>query len=390
MAGEPRDVAVVLSGGGVNGLLLEIGFLKRLRESELWNRITCFFGASAGALNGCMAALDRLDDLERFVLGLRPEETFRANRLWRLPLLGTHDYVLPRTIAARLGDPVELAIRLREAPAEVVVVVTDVTRWDDDAGHGRRLFERAYSSRHAAPEEMAQAVLASAAISSLVLPVVVGDRIATDGGWVRNFPLGYAYERPEVQLIVAFRYEGRYPIIGLGPLRDLARKLRRYARLPAARALLRELEEATEREERGQPAHIVDTFSRLSRVTMIRNTELEELVAQWRERSVSELRALRADVRELASADPELAERIDRRFAEASFPFEHDRVVPRITVAGGAGGVSLDPGFRNPRPWREEAKRELIETGYELTEKALLANTFLTSRSTETHSGGRY
>ena len=47
-----RDVAVVLSGGGINGLLLELGFLERLRESELWPRVGWFFGSSAGALNG--------------------------------------------------------------------------------------------------------------------------------------------------------------------------------------------------------------------------------------------------------------------------------------------------------------------------------------------------
>src|SRR5438876_11733811 len=142
----------------MNGLLLEVGFLKRLREAELWPRIGWFFGSSAGALNGCMAAVARLDDLESFVLTLKPEETFRANRLWRLPLLGTHDYVLPRTIAERLGDPVEMGRNLAKAPAEVVVIVTDVTadengRAEDD----RRLFEHAYSSRTTPPEVMAQA-----------------------------------------------------------------------------------------------------------------------------------------------------------------------------------------------------------------------------------------
>src|SRR5919197_578336 len=194
-----RDVAVVLSGGGMNGLLLEIGFLKRLRESDLWPRIG-------------------------------------------------------------------------------------------------RLFERAYSSRSTPPEVMAQAVLASAAISALVLPVPVGDRIGTDGGWVRNYPLGYAYERPEVGQIVAFRYRARYPQLGLGSLRSMSKRLRRYSKLPAARKLVAELEEAARREERGQPAHIVDSFSRLSRVAIMRNTALEELVADWREQSVRELRTLREDV----------------------------------------------------------------------------------------------
>src|SRR5439155_18126636 len=118
----------------MNGLLLELGFLERLRESELWPRVGWFFGSSAGALNGCMAALDRLGELEEFLLRLRPEETFRANRLWRLPLLGTHDYVLPRTIGERLGDVVELAEELARAEAEVVAVVTDVTLLDESAG----------------------------------------------------------------------------------------------------------------------------------------------------------------------------------------------------------------------------------------------------------------
>src|SRR5438477_3691621 len=248
-----KDVAVVLSGGAVNGVMMELGFLKRLRESELWPRIGWFFGTSAGALSGCMAALDRLDELEEFLLRLKPEEAFRANRLWRLPLLGTHDYVLPRTIAARLGDPVRMAEELREAPAEVVVIVTDVTLAEGDETDTRRLFERAYSSRETPPAEMAQAVLASAAISALVLPLPVGDRIGTDGGWVRNYPLGYAYDRPEVELIVAFRYVPCYPVLGAGVLRSAAHRLRRYSKLPAARKLVEELDDALDREERGLP-----------------------------------------------------------------------------------------------------------------------------------------
>src|SRR5438067_3604965 len=268
----------------MNAVLMEVGFLKRVRESSLWPRVGVVFGTSAGALAGSMAALDRLEEHEEFLYRLRPEETFRANRLWRLPLLCSHDYVLPQTVADRLGDPVEAARTLASAPVEVVVVVTDVTV--DGDGGGSRLFERSYSSRTTSPEEMAQAVMASAAISALVLPQVVGDRVATDGGWVRNYPLGYAYERPDVELIVGFRYEPRYPILGEGMLSAVTQRLRRYARLPAARALHAELEAAIERERRGQPAHIVDTFSRLARVAIIRNTVLEEMVAGWREQSV--------------------------------------------------------------------------------------------------------
>ena len=367
-----RNVAVVLSGGGMSGVVMELGFLQRLRESVLWDRIGVVFGTSAGALAGCMAVLDRLDDLERFLLDLKPEEAFRANRLWRLPLLGTHDYVLPKTVADRLGDTTELAHELAAAERELVVIVTDVTASPDE-GVPDPLFERAYSSKTTPPEEMAQAVMASAAISALVLPLQVGDRVGTDGGWVRNYPLGYAYERPGVELIVGFRYVPRYPVLGAGMLHSVIGRLRRYSRLPAARALIAELEEAVGREERGLPAHIADIFLRLSRVSIIRNTELEERVAEWREQSVRELQALRDDVHALVEVggSAELAAAVGERFGRARFPFRHDRVVPRITVVGSADGVSLDPGFRNPKPWTREAKQQLIAFGRDATEAAL-------------------
>ena len=169
-----RDLALVLSGGGMNGLLLELGFLQRLREDRLWERVGWIYGTSAGALGGVMAALDRLEELEEFVLALRPDESFRAHRLWQLPLTGLHDYALPETIA-----PVEeLARDVASAPVELVVCVTDVSDGETDEGHA---FERVYSSRTATSEVMASAVLASAAISALVLPLRVGDVIGTDG-----------------------------------------------------------------------------------------------------------------------------------------------------------------------------------------------------------------
>lgn len=366
---ERRDVAVVLSGGGMNGLLMEVGFLRRLRETTLWPRIGWYFGTSAGAVSGSMAALDRLDQLEDFLFRLRPEETFRPNRLWRLPLLGTHDYVLPQTVAERLGDPTEIARELAAAVPELVVVVTDVTSTSED-GAGSRLFELAYSSKTTEPAEMGRAVLASAAISAFVLPMAVGDRVGTDGGWVRNFPLGYAYERPGVERIVAFRYVPKYPTFAAGALAAAARRLRRYSRLPPARALVAELEQAAEREARGEPAHVIDTFARLTRVAVLRNTALEELNADYRDQSIRELRSLREDigglVRDGSDERERLAAEIERRFKEAKFPFGHDRIIPRITVAGSVGEVSLDPGFRKPKPWTVEAKRALMDRGYEL------------------------
>jgi predicted acylesterase/phospholipase RssA len=235
-------------------------------------------------------------------------------------------------------------------------------------------FELVYSSRTSSAEEFARGVLASSAVSALVLPVVVDGRVATDGGWVRNYPLLAAYERAEVELIVSFRYEPRYPLFGTGSLAAAVARLRRYSRLPAARRLVAELEEAADREARGEPAHLVDTLARLSRVAIGRNTAVEELTARDRECSVAELHALRADIRALIEQGvpdglerDELLAAVEARFASAAFPFAHDRVIPRITVAGTSGEVHLGTGWRTQVPWTDSNKRTLIDRGYGLT-----------------------
>jgi predicted acylesterase/phospholipase RssA len=370
-----RDVAVVLSGGAVNGVLMELGFLQRLRESSLWPRVGWIYGTSAGALSGTMAALDRLDELEEFMLLLQPDETFRPHSLWRLPLLGSHDYRLPDTVAQRLGDVVSMARDLAASPVELTVVATDVSA--DVPGEGRHAYELAYSSRTTPPETMAEAILASAAISALVLPRRVGARIATDGAWVRNFPLGHAYGQPGVELIVSFRYLPTYPRIGTEGLARLRRRLERFPKLPPVRALIAELREAEARGERGEPAHWPDMIVRLMRVAIQQNTVLEERVARDKDEALRALDLLRRDVdaivrREAGRRGDRAARAVAERFDAARFPFLGDRAIPRIAVQSTAGEVSLETGLRNPQPWTEEAKRVLVRRGYDLLDELLL------------------
>src|SRR4051812_43743181 len=303
-----RDVAVVLSGGAINGVLMELGFLQRLRESELWPRIGWFYGTSSGALSATMAALDRLDELEAFMLRLQPEDTFRPHSLWRLPLLGSHDYRLPETVADRIGDLADLARALSSAPAEVTVFATDVS--DESQGEGAYTYELAYSSRTTPPETMAQAILASAAVSALVLPRRVGDRIATDGAWVRNFPLGHAYGQDGVELIVSFRYMPTYPRIGTEGLVRMRKRLERFPKIPPIRALVAELRDAEARGERGEPAHWPDMIVRLMRVAIQQNTVLEERVARDKDEALRVLDSLRRDV--LAIVERDAGRRGDR------------------------------------------------------------------------------
>ncbi len=372
-----RDLAIVLSGGGMNGLLMEIGFLRRLREDALWERLGWIYGTSAGALSGVMAVCDRLDQLEEFVLALRPEETFRPNRLWQLPFAGLHDYALPDTIAERLEPIEQIAAEAAGSPIELFVCVTDVRDVDHDE---QDAFERIYSSRTSVPEVMAQAVLASAAISALVLPLrIEDDVIGTDGGWVRNFPLGHAYDNAEVMEIVGFRYMSQARRPSPENLQRLRRRLEPFRAVPPVRALIGEVRAAEERQERGEPPHLADMILRLMRVTVARNTELEVRSASEKDASVRELAALRQSVLETVrrSAAPwrrraAVAE-VEQRFATARFPFRHDRALPLTIVRGDPGDRALDPTFRSGLEWPVETKQALIDLGYELTSRALRA-----------------
>lgn len=371
---DRRDVALVLSGGGINGILLELGFLKRLSETTLWPRVGWIYGTSAGALAGTMTALDRLGDLEEFLMELQPVDAFRPRAVWQFPG-GLHDYTLPGTVADRIGSPEELGAALASSEIELVVYATDVSDYPE--ADEARDFELAYSSHHADPEVMGRAILASAAISGLVLPIALDGRIATDGGWVRNFPFEHAYRNPDVATIAAFRYVASYPPTDPAFLERTRERLERFRAVPPVRALLAEVRLAQERSTRGEPAHYGELIARLMRVAFARNAVVEERIAAERETSVAELRRLRADVVATAvAAAPRrrrarLRAELDARFAAARFPFRHDRHVPALIVRSTAGDSSLDPTFRSDRPWPAELKRALVDRGYALTDEAL-------------------
>ena len=369
-----RDVALVLSGGGINGILLELGFLRRLAETDLWPRIGWIYGTSAGALAGTMAALGRLDDLEQFLVELEPQDAFRPRAVWQFPG-GLHDYTLPSTVADRIGSPEELGDALAGAEIELVVYATDVSDYPE--GDEARDFELEYSSRTTQPDVMGRAILASAAISGLVLPIRLDERIATDGGWVRNFPFEHAYRNPDVAAIAAFRYVASYPPTSAAYLERTRERLERFRAVPPVRALLAEVRLAQDRSARGEPAHYGELIVRLMRVAFARNAVVEERIARERDTSVEELRRLREDVTEtaVAAAAPwrrrQLRAELDARFAASRFPFRHHRHVPALVVRATAGEAGLDPTFKGDTPWPLDRKRALIDRGYTLTDEAL-------------------
>jgi hypothetical protein len=119
------------------------------------------------------------------------------------------------------------------------------------------------------------------------------------------------------------------------------------------------------------------------RIAVQQNTELEQRVADDKDAAIDELARLRADVERLVRArvrdldeQDELLRALDERFAASRFPFGRDRHVPRITVHGSVGDVSLEAGRRARIEWPEADKRALIDRGYALADRELALHGF--------------
>ena len=142
------------------------------------------------------------------------------------------------------------------------------------------------------------------------------------------------------------------------------------------RALIAELEEAEARDRRGEPAHYIDMITRLMRLSVLRGTALEERFADETDQSIHELARLARELPQLVrdhGASEELAQAVETRVLAAEFPFQRERALPRIMVRAGAEGVALEARIRRGAEWTEDAKRALIQRGYELTDAELVA-----------------
>jgi predicted acylesterase/phospholipase RssA len=370
------DTALVLSGGSINGIYLELGFLQVIRESELWPAVGWVYGTSAGAFSGWAAARDRVDEHERFLMGLQPEDVFEAQDLWRTPFVGLHRYALPDSVAEQLGDPVEAARALRDGPRELTVVTIDIGLSPESA-LSEDPYERAFNSRRDTPEAFAAGLFASGAISTFVLPLRIEESVYGDGGWVRNFPLAYAYREPAVQRIVGARYRSSAVGFTGSGLQTWHNRMSRLSRVKMARGVAAELEQAIERQSRGEPMHLIDTISRLSHIAVSRNSDLEVQLADERDRSLHALQDVREQMRETIESVARgrqrtaLLEALDESFDAADFPFRRGRVIPRLVVdLTTPEGVRLDV-TRNRTVWSTEDKVALVRHGRRLTEEAL-------------------
>ena len=193
---EDPKVGLVLSGGGAKGLA-HIGALKIIEEAGV--RIDYIGGTSMGAIIGALYAsgytAEQLDsifhetnfniliqdelpraaktfyekrDAEKYAITL-PFDNFRVSFPSALSK-GQNVYNLMSKLTLHVQDKHDFS----ELPIPFLAVATDVETGEEvilDDGY------------------LPQAISASAAIPTLFSPVLVGDRLLTDGGVVNNFPV---------------------------------------------------------------------------------------------------------------------------------------------------------------------------------------------------------
>ena len=224
---------------------------------------------------------------------------------------------------------------------------------------------------------MGRAILASAAISGLVLPIHLDGRIATDGGWVRNFPFEHAYRNPEVRAIAAFRYVPSYPPTTPRLPRAHARTARAFSRRPTGAS-----------PPRGGATRAGTLVARGARALRRahRSADARRVRPQRGGRG-----ALRTGTRDLRRRAPASARgrhrsrnrgggamathppprRARRPLRSRALPVSPRPARSRADRARLGGDAGLDPTFRSDAPWPTELKRALVERGYALTDEAL-------------------
>ena len=174
--------AFVLAGGGSLGAI-QAGMLQALYERGFAPDFVV--GTSAGAINGAFIAsrpqtAGTADELAELWRGVRRGQVFPLNPLTGLlGFLGTRDHLVPdHGLRKLIGRHIDRT-RLEHMPLPLHVVVVDVI-----TGEELRLSEG----------PALEAVMASAAIPSILPPVPWEDRDLMDGGVATNTPISHAAE----------------------------------------------------------------------------------------------------------------------------------------------------------------------------------------------------
>jgi NTE family protein len=194
-------VALILSGGGAKGAW-EAGVAAALIERGVPVRLVA--GSSAGALNAAMVADGRLDRLQALwrtvtreqVYTLRPSVVLSGLLPGVLTLLALDragSLLDPAPLRALITEAIDLE-RIRASPVELLIVATDLLRYD----------KRAFDNRTVSVD----ALMAATAVPGAFPPVRVDGVPLVDGGLTGRAPVleALALGRPIGRAIVVMSY----------------------------------------------------------------------------------------------------------------------------------------------------------------------------------------
>ena len=188
-AGQPQATAFVLAGGGSLGAV-QVGMLKALDRAGLTPDF--IVGASVGAINAAYYAASPdaagIERLERIWTGLCRADIFPFSMFGTaMCLLGRRDHLaFPHRLKALIESELPYR-RLEDARLPCHVVATDMLD-----GTEVRL----------SSGDVAQALLASAAIPAVFPVVTIDGRALMDGGIASNTPISAAYALGATRMVV--------------------------------------------------------------------------------------------------------------------------------------------------------------------------------------------
>jgi len=176
---EKQKVALVLASGGARGLT-HIGVIQELEKSGF--EITSIAGSSIGALVGGMYALGTLSQFTDWVCSLDQVDVFDMMDF----TLSGQGFIKGDRLFGFLKEQFMLEKNIEDLPIPYVAIAGDLVTRQAVAFRSGRL---------------SNAIRASAAIPSVITPVIVDHMILVDGGVVSPIPAGFV-ERTSGDILV--------------------------------------------------------------------------------------------------------------------------------------------------------------------------------------------
>lgn len=162
----PRNVALVLSGGGARGFA-HIGAIRELEQRGY--RITSIAGTSIGALVGGFYAAGKLDEFTEWIISLKKKNIFNM-----MDFSLSMDHMMKGKRLMGKMKTILIGARIEALPIPFCAVATNITTGKE------QLFRSG---------DLATAIRASISLPGLMRPVIIGEDIFVDGGVINQMPL---------------------------------------------------------------------------------------------------------------------------------------------------------------------------------------------------------